>query len=81
MIKENRTILSSLYKNFIVYIVYDESECRNYSLISSTELDQRTFIYLISIILISLACFITIIFTICCCFYYRQQTNEKRSIK
>ncbi|CAF0841968.1 unnamed protein product [Adineta steineri] len=71
--------LSSSYENFIVYIVYDEFECQNYSLVSSLELDQRTFIYFLSIILISLACFIIITLFICCCIYYRQRQIRLKS--
>jgi len=70
-------VLFSVYENFLLLIVNDQSECRNYSIISSIQLDQRTFIYFISIILISLICFTIIIFIICCCFYFRQQTNIK----
>lgn len=65
--------LSTTYKNFILLIAYDQSECRNYSLRSSIQFDQQTFIYLISIILISLACFTIIILFICCCFYIRHE--------
>jgi hypothetical protein len=70
-------VLSSTYENFLILIVYDQSECQNYSIRSSNQLNQQTFIYFISIILISLACFTSIILTICCCFYYRQQKQIK----
>jgi hypothetical protein len=74
-------VLSSIYENYVLLIVYDESECRNYSIISPVQLDQQTMIYFVSIILTSLACFTIIILIICCCFYYRQhqqQTEVKR---
>jgi hypothetical protein len=67
-------VLSSRIENFLLVIVYDENQCRNSSIIiSPIELDQRTFIYFISIILICLACFTIIILIICCCFYTRQR--------
>jgi len=67
--------LSTTYKNFVLLIVYDQLECRNYSLRSSIQFDQQTFIYFISIILITLACFTFIILIICCCFYIRHEKH------
>ncbi|CAF3347121.1 unnamed protein product [Rotaria sp. Silwood1] len=72
-------ILSSIYKNFILLIVSNKSECQNYSILSSIQFDQRTFIYFISIILISLACF-TIIILIICCFYFLQRHTRLKSL-
>ncbi|CAF2333988.1 unnamed protein product [Rotaria sp. Silwood2] len=72
-------VLSSIYKNFILLIASNESECQNYSILSSIKLDQRTFIYFISIILISLACF-TIIILIICCFYFLQRYTKIKSL-
>jgi hypothetical protein len=73
-------ILSSIYENFLLLIVYNEYECRNYSIISSIQLDQQTLIYFISIILICLACFTIIILIICCCFYF-QRSQQQIEIK
>ena len=72
-------VLTSVYENFLLLIVANESECRNYSIISPIQLDQQTFVYFISIILISLACFTLIILTICCCFYFRQRQIRIKS--
>lgn len=71
--------LTSIYKNFLVLIVYNEYECRNYSLILPNKFNQQTFIYLISIILISLACFTIIILIICCCFYFRRPLLKQQT--
>ncbi|CAF1633521.1 unnamed protein product, partial [Adineta ricciae] len=71
---------TTTYKDFLVFIVYEEAECRNYSLKSSVEIHPQTYIYLISIILISLASFLVIIFIICCCFYYRQRRERSKSL-
>ena len=68
---------STIYEDFLLLIVSDESQCRNYSLRSSTEFDQETFMYFLSILLISLACFTIIMLIICCCFYFRQQKQLK----
>lgn len=73
--------LYSIYKNLFLLIVYNEYECRNYSLITPLKFDQQTFIYFISIILISLACFTIIILIICCCFYFRRPLQEQTEIK
>ncbi|CAF3254774.1 unnamed protein product [Rotaria socialis] len=71
-------VLSSIYKKFILLIVSDESECQNYSIISSIQLDQRTFIYFISIILISLLCSTIVILLICCFYYFLQRRSRRR---
>lgn len=72
--------LSSVHKKFILLIVSDESECQNYSILSYIQLDQRTFIYFISIILISLACFTLLILIICCFYYFRQRYTRVKSL-
>jgi hypothetical protein len=74
-------VLSTLYENFILLIVSNQSECRNYSLISTNQFDQQTLIYLISIILSSLACFTIVILIICCCFYLRQREIRRKTLK
>lgn len=73
--------LSSVYKKFTLRIVSHESECENYSILTLIQFDQRTFIYFISIVLLSLVCFITISIIICCFYCFLQQRLRRKSLK
>lgn len=75
--QSHSNVLSTIYEDFLLLIVSDQSQCGNYSLRSTNELNQQTLIYFLSLLLISLACFTIIILTICCCFYFRQQKQLK----
>lgn len=69
-------VLSTTYEDFLLLIVSEEGQCRNYSIRSSIEYDQDTFMYFLSILLISLALFTIIILIICGCCYFQQQKQS-----
>ena len=71
-------VLSSIYENFILLIVSHQTECENYSFLSSIRFNQRSFIYFISTILISLVCLTLIILIIYCFYYFRRRYTRMK---
>ena len=70
---------SSLVRNFRLLIVSSDEECQARSARSPMQLDQRTFIYFTSILLLCLACLTVVLVLVCCCYYIRQQQKRKLS--
>ena len=65
--------LSSITKDFHLFIVSHPNECDTYSISSPIQLEQRTLIYLLTMILFCFVAFTIITISLCCCCFCRQR--------